>query len=163
MPSNLNCLTDSQGHRYDLEFKEQDGGLYWLIFKGECKVGYALCRQEEASLRINDLKITDVYIQPSPRVFLFLRRILGILPVKVSCRRKGLGSALLETIIQWTRQEGLESIVGYLAEFDVKEYPDLHLWYERHGFKYEETPNRDQFVGKVSLLLNKRESVCKND
>ena len=79
------------------------------------------------------------------------------LAVRDDCRRRGIGAALLETVLQSCRQHGAVSV--YL-EVRRSNGPAIHL-YKKHGFKnegrrknYYSSPVEDAVIMTLDLTLS---------
>jgi hypothetical protein len=46
---------------------------------------------------------------------------------------------LLEAVLQYSRELGLDEVQGYLGSDDWKHNPDLPNWYRKHGFVVSES------------------------
>jgi len=49
-------------------------------------------------------------------------------------RRRGLGSLLLQSVIEYARVSGVKWLHGSLTKQDLNGTPGLDTWYMRHGF-----------------------------
>jgi len=59
----------------------------------------------------------------------------------LSSPQKGVGSALLELIIQYAREEDYECLTGFVSSSEIDVETLVH-WYREHGFQVDDTGSR---------------------
>lgn len=139
MPITRTTITDNQGDTYTLSIDEDENGidlnLYVLrpLYRG--RIGRLLgVLDAPDTLQLHDIIIWD---PPSvrPRGF---GKLLGwrFWPRRVgSYRHRGLGSQMLQTLIDRARQRGVKLIYGLVMDKDPDNPTSPLPWYQRHGFQ----------------------------
>ncbi len=64
-----------------------------------------------------------------------LHRIPGYRPKPVNYRCQGLGSALINCLVQYAREHGIRSLHGEVFRPDLDNNPNLLKWYQNRGFE----------------------------
>lgn len=91
----------------------------------------------------NTLEIADLIIFDPPIVL--HRRYLSVFPFRRSRKRFrqiGLGTAMLEFVINQAEELGMNSIYGEITRDDAAKTPYLIDWYQQHGFTIGDQPKR---------------------
>lgn len=84
---------------------------------------------------LNDLKVKERAYLPPNRLRLFFIS-LGLLKAKtINFRRRGIGTRLLKRFLVEADKKGVETIQGEITKNDYSQNPNLHNWYQKHGFK----------------------------
>ena len=78
------------------------------------RVGHILCERHNERLQICDL-----WVEPMKR-------------------RQGIGTALLQRVLDSADATGVREICGDVTQDDIETCPGLLRWYERHGFVVRE-------------------------
>lgn len=125
---------DKNGRVYEID--EFRGGELWnfkVTTDGFRPVGYAVCLPcARGELHLADLLIQDELKRPQfawPWSVLFHRR-------PKSLRRSGVGSALLERVLEVARREKYRVVTGKICQRDLCARPWLPEWCSRFGFGY---------------------------
>jgi GNAT superfamily N-acetyltransferase len=148
MASVPDIITDNEGKRYELVIDEDNGFLFFAVEDAGRQVGLVSCREDGNSRwRIEDFTIEDAAIIP-PSV---LRRLLRLKPRKENYRRRGIGGALMASVIAEARRRGVRCLRGSVVESDLNGNPRLLEWYERLGFRVVE-PEVGDIAGAVAVI-----------
>ena len=80
---------------------------------------------------------------------------IGILPLTVNCRNKGIGTWLLKQVIAEAAARGIIEVWGSIVRHDLDDSPFLLNWYTRNGFMITAPDSAciPSAVWKASLLL----------
>lgn len=145
-------IYDAHGRGYRLNF---DPGRDLWIFNVSCgrlPAGHAYCwlLAGVTVVRINDLVIRDDIRVPTSLLEKLLRRLFGLPPRTVNFQRRGLGTALLRTIIDTARANGIHRVCGEVMPKDVARFPGLKDWYAREGFSLGSDGDRTHIELKLS-------------
>lgn len=122
---------DSQGSPYQITRR---GRSFDVLLLGR-PVGTAHCCQlVEGELVLGDLFIEESI--PLPWLWPFRALQLFGVPVKtLKPRKRGLGTVLLREVLKYVSEErSITLLYGDVVERDLKIFPALPSWYERHGF-----------------------------
>jgi len=68
------------------------------------------------------------------------RKLLGLRPLVVSYRRRGIATALLAAVVAHADAEGIPQIEGDIVERDRMQFPKLPDWYRARGFALHRDP-----------------------
>lgn len=110
-------------------------------------IGRAICeiQGERDRLFVCDLETFDN---------VHFRRGFGYLPPRrVSFRRSGVGSKLLQSIIEEGKSLGVREIHGKISTVDDEPRPWLRGWYERKGFSILEPDLSDSIVPQAARIV----------
>ena len=121
---------DSTGRPYRIEFER--AMWHFEVIAGERRVGHAWCGLQGEVLRMADLLIYKN--APIWNKWQKVRGILGWGAKTEDFRGAGLGSALLAAIICQAEAAGIARIEGCITSEDLRQFPKLTDWYEKHGF-----------------------------
>lgn len=108
----------------DWQFEARAGGR---------RVGYAWCRRKGPET----LVIIDLCIDAAAPVLGWVQRLrvnLFLRAKRVSFRRRGIGSAMVDALIGASRAGGINTISGYITPADLDQFPSLPEWYKKKGF-----------------------------
>ena len=127
-------LRDRKSRMFTLVASLDEETAYYLkLSYGGWRVGYAYCSFDGKVMRLNDIHVDDDVVLP-PKTFLHaLWRILSK-PKPLEMRGQGLGTAMLQQVIEEARARGAERIVGFVTPEDRRNNPGLLAWYAKHDF-----------------------------
>ena len=154
----LQQLFDKDGRPYQLSILETDSHIFLKLRHHQLFVGEAKCVWESAqTLLLGDIAIANAVIpQPTDDFSALISTLPGGQPKPVNYRRRGLGSALLKSLIHHARTKNAQQLYGNVFEQDVQNNPKLLYWYQKHGFEIREIPegDREDVVANIHLDLN---------
>ncbi|MEA5499433.1 GNAT family N-acetyltransferase [Limnoraphis robusta Tam1] len=159
-----NCITerispifDHDGREYYLEVEYiyyenfKTIYLYLIRCKRESEVARANCILESRG----EMLIADIVINNNMEFASLNDKIFRLTHWNepVDYRRKGLGTYLLQYIIDLAKTKGVNKIYGSLTEQDINENPNLINWYKKHGFKIEPPTSEEIGTAKHRICL----------
>lgn len=139
------AITDKQGKRFYIGWDDETERIfiYRPLLGADLMVGWTNYRIEPPLT----MKLDNIELLEAPIVFrrgvckcLRLPQWLWGKWQRESYERRGLGSALLEAVIELARSKGLQKIKGFIVAGDYWKNPNLPSWYESYGFTVEPTP-----------------------
>lgn len=146
----VSSVTSNSGKMFRMEYLEEWGVHEWRIFdKSPGWIGWAAAAMEPTGFKIRDLQVRDNLWKSRS----LIRRLLGRPAERLSYRRLGLGSALLQRVISLARERSFTTIVGDITASDVADTPTLIRWYEARGFTFSPLRRDQRLVGTISLKL----------
>jgi hypothetical protein len=121
------------------------------------EVGHAVCH-----LRLPDeMDLMDIVIHDPP--MLFGRGLARLIPPgllyrlkRTSFRQRGLGTALLTSVISCAQEKGVKRIQGDVTRQGLIDNPRLLDWYRKHGF--EILPIASEDTSNTAVVA----SICMN-
>lgn len=123
---------DGDGRNYTIdEFRGRDVWSFHVSTQGFPRVAYVNCLLgTDRELQLADIKVEDCVNAPPHKwpISLFLPR------QRKSFRGIGLGTALLDRVLQAAKREGFRMVTGRIFPKDLKEQPWLPHWYAQFGF-----------------------------
>lgn len=144
------ALKDNRGRCYRLDvFREM--GPCFFVRHGGCKVAEALCETSGTTLILLDFQVQDDLPTFESWWSKLVRRALGRPRPRRTCRRRGLGTALLQFIVAWAGRQGFTEIRGSLSPRDLREFSNLKGWYRNNGFSI--LPGGQFGVGELCFVL----------
>lgn len=127
-------LYDNLNRRYSLDFTDSNSPTFssMVYFERICVGRINWIRH----LENNTIELVDIIIFDPPVIIPpWWVRWMPFLPWKPShFRQCGLGSAMLQYVIQQAEILNVEAITGFLTSDDIQETPYLESFYEKHGF-----------------------------
>lgn len=121
------------------------------------RVGYANCDRNGARLQLLDICVFDeIGVQHTGPFRWFNQRFAP--KKRVRLRRRGIGSALLQRVIDAAETAGVEEIWGWVSRDAVRTQPTLLAWYERHGFSIFE-PDSECNTRAEKKIVRKHSSM----
>lgn len=154
----LQQLLDKDGRPYQLSISETDSHIFLKLHHHQLLVGEAKCVWEsDQTLLLGDIAIANAVIpQPADDFSVLISTLPGGQPKPINYRRRGLGSALLKSLIHHARSRSAQHLYGNVFEQDVQNNPKLLHWYEKHGFEIREVPeaDREDIVAHIHLDLD---------
>jgi len=146
-------VSDSLEHSYQLQLFENGSGWSAKVFDVDTLAGQIHCLNQGDALFLGDLHV----LRAATRPIQGLARLRGWLGLPTrgrieNYRNRGLGSALLNLVINRARAHGFRRVIGRLAPIDLKEDPKLPDWYRRRGFQIAVASNR--LTGDLELVLS---------
>jgi hypothetical protein len=134
-------IEDRNGKNYTLRFDEEDEQWKFQILDEGTQVALAECEcQNQESLYLSSI---ETYCIP-------VKKEDNSESVR-NCQELGLGSVLLESIIQEARSRKFQQITGNLLSPNLKQHPELPAWYAKRNFLV--TTNPDKTQGTILLKL----------
>jgi hypothetical protein len=135
-------LQDRFGQTYRLVVDRADDCWILRVIDGQRPAAYLYAWYVPGQvLRIHDFKVTDDLVVPEPLLLQLLRRLLRLRPRTISYRRRGIGTALLATLVAYADAEGIPRLEGDIVERDRSQFPGLPDWYRARGFTvHRDTP-----------------------
>lgn len=144
-------ILGKDGRRYNLIISERDSMFLIQLYDRQTLVGEARCIQESSeTFCIGDIAIANaVVITPAnDPANLYTTKLHNTKLYSTSLRRnrrvyrtrpinyrsRGLGSALLQCLIDHARAKGAQYLYGDVFRQDVENTPNLLQWYQKHGF-----------------------------
>ena len=146
-------LRDRQGQSYRLSLSVKGDRSHFQLYWRQTLVGEARClRESPERMAIGDIAIANEVIPPPANLLMRgFRQLPGCQHPPVNYRGRGLGTALLRSMIEHSRQVGAKELCGEVFEQDVQNCPVLLSWYERQGFERQE-PQGELEVDVVALI-----------
>ena len=133
-------IFDIKGRRYVYSIVENDSRLLIQLHSQHMVVGEVKClRESQAILMLKDIAIAN-QANPTPmNVWMKIRcRIPGCQPKPINYRHQGLGSALINCLIQYARENGIYFLHGEVFRPDLENNPKLIRWYQKRGFEIKQ-------------------------
>ncbi|NJN30882.1 MAG: GNAT family N-acetyltransferase [Synechococcales cyanobacterium RM1_1_8] len=154
----VQAIQDCQGKSYPLFLRSQGDRHCLMIYDGAICVGQArYAWQGNGVLTLDDIAIAN-RVPTVPNAWQRLQqRLFKTEPPAVSYRQRGLGKALLASILDQGQRLGATVLLGEVFQPDVDNNPDLLAWYQRRGFQATPpTPGEDSedLLAKISLPLS---------
>lgn len=138
-----------------LEVTEEHGDLSVdAMWRGD-SIGYAYC-----GLGVSEIEISNIVVKSNvPVPDTFIKKVCsacGIAFTGADMRGNGVGSLLLNRVIEEAKGRGVREIWGSIVQKDLDVSPFLLAWYARHGFVITEPDERciKGSVKKVQLEVN---------
>ena len=146
-------LHDRQGLPYRLFLSVQGDSSHFQLYQQQMLIGEARClRESPERMAIGDIAIANEVIPPPANLLMWgLRQLPGYRQAPVNYRGRGLGTALLQSMIEHSRQLGVTELCGEVFQQDVENCPVLLHWYERQGFE-RRSPDRELGEDVVALI-----------
>ena len=136
-----------------IKFMDHDG--HW-IFNAKWKdrrIGYVWCTLEENRLHISDFVVEQALCVPwSPRWLNDLRCFLRIACPRRNFRGLGIGSRLMDVMIDQARRTGIFEAWGSVTMDDIKATKHLLSLYESRGFEVLE-PDEECLPNAAKKIL----------
>lgn len=128
----IGIVQDRNGIEY--EVWEYVNRHHWdfILRRGKARFGYAYCSLADGLLEIIDICIENKLLKTP-----WFRFPFYFPPVKwrtINCRNRGLGTALIERVIDEARKKGLQHIKGNLKDLPREKNKNLRQWYRNRGF-----------------------------
>ncbi|MBI5425746.1 MAG: hypothetical protein HZA32_16850 [Opitutae bacterium] len=128
-------LRDRFDHPYRLDFDRSRECWTIRVWDGQLPAAYLYAWHVRGQLlRIQDFKVADDLVVPEPPLRHLLRQLLRLRPRTLSYRRRGLGTALLATVVAYADAERIPCLEGDIVERDRAQFPGLPEWYQARGF-----------------------------
>ena len=122
--------------RYGVEYEiwEYVNRHFWdfILRRGKAQFGYAYCSLSDGLLEIIDICIENEFVKEP-----WFRWPFFFPPLRwrtENCRNRGLGTALIERVIDEARKKGVRHIKGRLKDLPKEKNKDLRQWYRNCGF-----------------------------
>jgi hypothetical protein len=134
-------IKDKNGKDYTLRFTEEDDQWKFQILDGGTQVALAECEcQNRERLHLNSIEtfLIPVKMEGNPDGFQNYQKL-------------GLGSVLLEAIIEEARSRKFQQVTGVLLPANLKQNPELPNWYSKRKFTVK--VNHDKTQGSILLDL----------
>ena len=141
-------ITDNRGECYTLTRSHDKNLIRWEISNANRQIGYANVWVVGSEFKIHDIRLIE------PRVLkrTWVDRTLFRAPRITNYRRRGLGTILLQKVIEFAKIHGFESITGDIVAQDATANPRLISWYEKHGFEFTPSGHHKNH-GKIRAQL----------
>jgi len=139
-------ITDDSGLRYYLKvIKDSDDSFHVsLLCKGDW-VGYAGYQRYplneeivEANIYIRDDADPPTRSPDHSNIPLLLKKQITVTEIyrgNKTYRRQGLGTKLLNLLIEHATERKVQRLYGSVMKVDIDKTPRLVEWYEKHGFQ----------------------------
>ncbi|MGD0778828.1 MAG: GNAT family N-acetyltransferase [Candidatus Solibacter sp.] len=144
-------LEDDMGKPYALHLHDDDKSWTLKVFDRRVLVAQVNCLVQGDALLLADIHVFDEARLPEGMFVSWLRSALGLKPRTANYQRRGMGTRLLQIVIERARRRNLSRIAGNLFPRDLSARPDLPTWYRNHGFEVDLAT--DGASGKISLDL----------
>jgi GNAT superfamily N-acetyltransferase len=145
-------ISDGRGHQYQLRLF--DDGIGWImkVFDRGALAGHVNCLKQGGDLFLADIYVEAKAMHPISGLGLFKCWLGFNAQGQVeNYRRRGLGSALLDFVVQRAHDYGFQRVTGKLLPGDLAGNPALPRWYERRGFHVTMEGNRS--AGALEFVL----------
>lgn len=147
-------IFDREGRGYDA-FVSKEGVLLLIkLYDRHSLIGEARCVQESPdTLLLADISIANnVILTPANRVIALLEKIVGYQPKPINYRGQGIGSALLQLLLNQARTPGIRILYGNVFRQDLENNPKLLQWYKNQGLEIEQPASEksDDIVAQVT-------------
>jgi ribosomal protein S18 acetylase RimI-like enzyme len=139
-------ITDDSGLRYYLKVIEDSDDSFYvdLLRKGDW-AGYAEYQRYplnkeivEANIYIRDDADPSVRSPDYPNLSIWLKKNITVTEISrdnKTYRHQGLGTKLLNLLIEHTIERKVQRLYGSVVKADIDKTPRLIQWYEKHGFQ----------------------------
>lgn len=104
----------------------------------------------EGVMMLGDVTVKNDVPASDSRTAPLLHRILGK-PTTESLRGRGIGTRLLDILLDHCRNSGIAEIYGSVVQDDLDATPGLLGWYRKHGF--EARPPDDRCMGNAVHMV----------
>ncbi len=134
LPDSLDNL---RGKAYPLTHETQDDQVQLHLWDPPTLIGGVKCkRQTGHHWELKDIWIANA-VSPPPRqgIWGWIQERLGYEPRPINYRQQGLGTGLLQALLDWAKAQGVQSIQGTVYQPDIENNPKLLQWYQRQGFQ----------------------------
>lgn len=127
-------IRDRRGRVYDVD---EDRESIWTfeVWARDHRVAYAYCLDHSPVMKLQDFRVENRCVVPETWSAKVWRKWWGIAAPRVSFRGQGVGSALLELIVERATAGGLQRIEGDVYPGDYHAFPGLLDWYRQRGFR----------------------------
>ncbi len=145
-------VSDYRGYSYQLHLFQTGLGWSAKLFDVDTLAGQIHCLNQGDALFLGDLHVLEAATHPIQG----LARLRGWFGLTThgrieNYRNRGLGSALLNFVINRAGEQSFQRVTGKLAPVDLKENPMLPDWYRHRGFQVTMAAN--QMAGELELVL----------
>jgi GNAT superfamily N-acetyltransferase len=128
-------VVDRMGRRYKLELFKTGRSWFFKLWDGDSRIGQMSCGVNGQILHLSDVNIYD---KPRHRMLRWHEQILEKLGLRErridNYQRRGLGTALVNYVIDRARKSGFVEIKGEMVARDLQKNPNLPSWYKSLGF-----------------------------
>ncbi len=145
----LLTITDRDGRHYPVEYFRYDTGPDFFVYDQQIRIGHAYCLTQQETLYLADLCISNAARIPGGQ----LHWLLGLRPRTRDYSGRGIGSALLQLVIQKARELGFHRISGEVMRSDPRYVPSLLDWYRHHGFDVITGEGKPNIIASLSMRL----------
>jgi GNAT superfamily N-acetyltransferase len=130
-------VKDSYGQKYQIRVLEDSNDFFHVeLRQGGQYVGEAKCLvRVPDTMELTDIRIRDDSDPPESTIERIMKIAAESKSNMKSYRRRGIGTALLQLVIDHVRERQLSRICGSIVEKDIERTPNLIEWYEKRGFK----------------------------
>jgi GNAT superfamily N-acetyltransferase len=116
-----------------ITLERDDGDFYVYAHWHDLRVGYLWGTLEGSRLHIDDFKVEDGI--PAPKCL--VHKVFGFLGLSadvISFRRQGIGSRMLDRLVDEATAVGVAEVWGSVVKNDIEKTGSLLQWYTRRGF-----------------------------
>ncbi len=151
--SGAEVIRDRAGRCYRMAVSVEGPISRFKLYERSTLVGEAKCvRESPQRMALGDIAIANEAIPTPTNVLMrYVRQLPGLQHHPVNYRGRGLGTALLNRLIDHTRAAGAEELWGEVFQQDIQNSPELLDWYQRLGFE-RRPPEGDVEVDVVALI-----------
>ena len=148
-------MRDKSGDRYVLAIDDEEGDCYYLyLTQGRRFVARVNCLIHESGVMdLADIRVHETVAAHKPWFLWFIPWCLWKTLTGKQYRGRGLGSSLLQHVIDYARRRGLKQIRGFVTTKDLAAGPQLLEWYARHGFQVLENRGRSPASVAARIIL----------
>jgi GNAT superfamily N-acetyltransferase len=145
-------LRDGRGEVYLGRFYQSVGGWTMKVFASDTLVAVAHCLLRDEEVVLSDLFVYETATHAISKLA-HLKCLFGLSAHGrvENYRHRGIGTALLQYLIQRARQDGFKRVSGKLAKQDLETNPQLANWYRKRGF--EATVSKSELTGDILMEL----------
>lgn len=152
----VHTIYDNANRKYILQVYIDRELLVGNLMDQDDKIGEIKCVfQPNGDMLLGDLIIYNQVIPCSKNLATSLWRIF-FKPKPINYRQRGLGTQLLQFVINEAQKHGVRKIYGSLVQEDINSNPNLANWYKKHGFQIEDPFDESlpDAVAGISLFLS---------
>jgi hypothetical protein len=146
-------ILDREGRSYAIAITEDEGLISVKAYDHQTLIGEAKClRESPETLYLRDIAIANQVVKKT--IYLrakSLKQLLSYSSKTTNYRARGLGSALLNLLINYAAANGVRCLYGRVYQQDLENNPKLLEWYQSHGFELRE-PHLEEQPDVLALI-----------
>jgi GNAT superfamily N-acetyltransferase len=145
-------IHDTQCQEFEISAEASFTLRFFKVRHRGIRVGYANCNIHGDEMHLDDIRIEDKALLPANW---FVRTFVPLRYREKNYHKRGLGTALLKTVIAYARDNGLRTIKGEITRSDYEQNPTLPDWYCARGFSVDLFPDGSGLVARIAMDLQK--------
>lgn len=129
-------ISDSNGDEYLLSLSGDDSLFTAKLYKRSW-IGKATATLEPP----DEMVLVNIIIFDDSQGL--LGSLKDMIKPKPTCRRRGLGTVLLKSVIAYARKKGVKRIRGSIVKSSMVHNPGIIQWYQENGFDVVEATSQE--------------------